>query len=139
MSSEQLDNSMLHASFQIPLQMLEPKEERYPPQLQGSVLLTREKEEHKNQDLEVVCFKSQHVQTLHEMVSHQGTVEGKEMVNSSATENNEEKEVLQIDYKAFQEAGISLSSAITLRGKSKGEVLPIRSNPRRGTKNGSKR
>ncbi|KAG5610481.1 hypothetical protein H5410_021762 [Solanum commersonii] len=71
------------------------------------------------------------------MVSHQGAVKGKEIVNNSAIENSEEKEVLQIDYKAFQEAKISLSSTITLRGKSKGEVLPIRSNPRKGTRNGS--
>ncbi|KAK6777777.1 hypothetical protein RDI58_024495 [Solanum bulbocastanum] len=104
LSNEQLDKILLHVSFQITLQILEPKKKR-------------KEKEHKNQDLEVVCFKSQPVQILHEIVSHQGAVEGQEMVNSSATENNEEKEVLQIEYKAFQEAGISLSSAITLRGK----------------------
>ncbi|KAG5577694.1 hypothetical protein H5410_057828 [Solanum commersonii] len=114
MPSEQLENSM------------------------GSVVLTRKDEEQKNQDMKVVCFKSQPVQTLHEMVSHQGVVEDQEMVNSNAIENSEEKEVLQIDYKAFQEAGISHSSSVTLRGKSKGEVLPTRSNSRRGTMNGCK-
>ncbi|KAK4733444.1 hypothetical protein R3W88_007705 [Solanum pinnatisectum] len=51
------------------------------------------------------------------------------MVNSNATEKSEEKEILQIDYKAFQEAGIAHSSATTPRGKSKGEVLPTISNP----------
>ncbi|KAK4733445.1 hypothetical protein R3W88_007706 [Solanum pinnatisectum] len=43
MPSEQLENSLVHSSFQIPLQILEPSEERFPLYLQGSVVLTRKK------------------------------------------------------------------------------------------------
>ncbi|KAH0765378.1 hypothetical protein KY285_001249 [Solanum tuberosum] len=138
LSTNQMENSLEHALFQIPLQIVEPKEEWYPPQLPGSVLLKWKEEEHKNQELEMICYKSQPVQTLDEMVSHQGVVEGHEMVNSGATENSKEKEVLQIEDKVPEDAEPSPSSAITLRDKGKGEVIPIRSNPRRGTRNGSK-
>ncbi|KAK6803338.1 hypothetical protein RDI58_001122 [Solanum bulbocastanum] len=90
--NEQLEkNSLVHVSFPIPLQILEPSKERFPLHLQGSVVLTRKEEEHKIQDVKVVCFKSQPVQTLHEMVSHQGVVKGQETVNSDATEKSEEK------------------------------------------------
>ncbi|KAK4707206.1 hypothetical protein R3W88_033221 [Solanum pinnatisectum] len=39
------------------------------------IIMRRVEEENKNQELAVVCLKSQHVQTLHEMMSHQGAAE----------------------------------------------------------------
>ncbi|KAH0706419.1 hypothetical protein KY285_010921 [Solanum tuberosum] len=135
-----MESNLENVSFHIPLQTMDPKEEWYPTQIQEPIIMRRVEDENKNQELVVIYLKSQLVQALHEIVSHQGAVELQDRDNKEnvVIEDREEKELLQIENRVFKEIGISHSSATTLKGKGKGEVLPTRSNPRRGARNGSK-
>ncbi|KAH0702372.1 hypothetical protein KY285_016650 [Solanum tuberosum] len=119
---------------------MDPQEAWYPVQLQGSILQGGSEEDHNLKELAVVCPKSQPVQTLHEIVSHQGVmdVQGKGLKQSSDVEDTDEKENLQVENMVFNEACVSSATVITHKGKNKWEVLPTRSNPRKGARNGVK-
>ncbi|KAG5594871.1 hypothetical protein H5410_036103 [Solanum commersonii] len=97
-------------------------------------------EKYNSNELAVICPKSQPVQTLHEIVSHQGVEEllNKGIMVNGDIEDKDDSKILQIQNKVFTEAGISITSATKHKGKDKGEVMPTRSNPRRGTRIGSK-
>ncbi|KAH0706312.1 hypothetical protein KY285_010817 [Solanum tuberosum] len=113
----------------IPLQIMDPKKS------EGDV-----EEKYNNNEVAVICPKSQPAQTLHEMVSHQGVEEllNKGIMVNGEIEDRDDTEILQIQNRVFIEAGISITSATKHKGKDKGEVMPTRSNPRRGTRIGSK-
>ncbi|KAH0688994.1 hypothetical protein KY289_016352 [Solanum tuberosum] len=132
--------NLLNTDYQIPLQILDPNEAWYPVQLQGSLIQGGIEEVHNMTELAVVCPKSPPVQTLHEIVSHQGAmkVHDKGLTQSSDVEDKEEKENLQVENLVFNEAGVSPETVITHKGKNKGEVLPTRSNPKIGARNGFK-
>jgi len=68
-------------------------------------------DENKNQELVVIYIKSQLVQTLYEMVSHQRAMELQDRGNKEnvVIEDREEKELLQIENRVFKEVGISHS------------------------------
>uniref|UniRef100_M1D821 Uncharacterized protein n=1 Tax=Solanum tuberosum TaxID=4113 RepID=M1D821_SOLTU len=97
-------------------------------------------EKYNSNEVAVICPKSQPAQTLHEMVSHQGVEEllNKGIMVNGEIEDRDDTEILQIQNRVFIEAGISITSATKHKGKDKGEVMPTRSNPRRGTRIGSK-
>ncbi|KAH0696400.1 hypothetical protein KY290_013767 [Solanum tuberosum] len=130
--------NLLNADYQIPLQILDPNEAWYHVQLQGSLIQGGIDKVHNMIGLAVVCPKSPPIQTLHEIVSHQGAmkVHDKGLTQSSDVEDKEEKENLQVENLGFNEAGVSPKTIITHKGKNKGEVLPIRSNP--GARHGVK-
>ncbi|KAK6778022.1 hypothetical protein RDI58_024740 [Solanum bulbocastanum] len=119
---------------------MDPQEEWYHVHLQGSLLQGEIEEDHNMKELAVVCLKSQPVQTLHEIVSHQRQMElqNKELKQSSDREDRDENENLQIEHVVFNEAGVSPAPVVTHKGKNKREVLSTRSNPRRGVRNGIK-
>ncbi|KAH0714753.1 hypothetical protein KY284_007658 [Solanum tuberosum] len=101
--------NLLNADYQIPLQILDPNEAWYPVQLQSSLI-------HGG------------IEEVHNM---------KELAVSSDVEDKEENENLQVENLVFNEAGVSPETVITHKGKNKWEVLPTRSNPKRGARNGN--
>ncbi|KAH0665659.1 hypothetical protein KY285_026865 [Solanum tuberosum] len=74
------------------------------------------------------------------MVSHQGSGEQQiaQFIENGATEDKDEIDSLQPDNRVFKETGLTPSTSSKLKGKGKGEILPTRSNPKRGTMSGSK-
>ncbi|KAH0658316.1 hypothetical protein KY289_027064 [Solanum tuberosum] len=133
-----VDNDLELADYHIPLQIMEPKEDWHPLLLQGQHLKSGGEEDHNF--LTVVCSKSQPVQMLHDMVSHQvsGEQQVAEFIENSAAEDKDEIDSLQLDNIVFKEAGLTPSTSSKLKGEGKDEILPTRPNLKRGTKSGSK-
>ncbi|KAH0732242.1 hypothetical protein KY289_003430 [Solanum tuberosum] len=61
-----------------------------------------------------------------------------QLIENGAREDKDEIDSLQPDNRVFKEAGLTPSTSSKLKGKGKGEILPTRSDPKRGTRSESK-
>ncbi|KAK6784159.1 hypothetical protein RDI58_017613 [Solanum bulbocastanum] len=101
------DIMLLNGRVNSVVQRGEEKDEGTSQNQLGALVQGEIEEDHNLKKLAVVCPKSQPVQTLHEILSHQGAmkVQDKGCKQNSDVEDRDEKENLQVENMVFNEAG----------------------------------